>query len=145
MGVFRSFALASVVSVAMVGTCSAAEYATGAAKQSIEQWFSKAYRKAVIERWQVFYAENDSYAVAVADYTAPNGGNGVNVAVGVFRKEPTGKFVFVKKAQPADGIFGDITGVMFKPNLIIVSSAVLKPEDPHCCPTGLKVWSVALP
>ena len=139
----QSLVAGLLMAACLSGISYAQERAEGPAQQPVEQWFNKSYQDADVEQWRVFYDQAGSYALTVVDFST--GGNSVNTVVGVFRKEADGKYVFLKEGKPPKGLYGGITNVSFKSDAAIVDSAVPKPGDAHCCPTGKRTWKIELP
>ena len=144
MRILRLLALALLMLTFSLTASHAAGETAGPAQQAAERWFAKTHRGVDTHRVQVFSDKNGQYAVGVVDYS-PQGGHALLCAVGVFRKESTGSYAFVKEAKPSDGIYGETENVTFKGNTAVVSAKVRKPGDPNCCPTGKKTWKFTLP
>ena len=59
-------------------------------------------------------------------------------------RENNGSYVLNRTAK-TDDVFGqDPRDVKFAPGTITVTTTVPKPNDPHCCPTGIRTYSIAI-
>ena len=145
MRILRLLALALLMLTFSFAYAHAAGEAAGPARQAAEQWFAKTHRDGNVLRMQVFSDKNGQYAVAAVDYALSGGGNAAFCVVGVFRKDGAGRYAFAKEAKPSDGVYGETENVTFKGNTAVVSTKVLKDNDPRCCPTGKKTWKITLP
>ena len=80
-----------------------------------------------------------THAIGFHYYESRTGGNAVLLNAGLFRREGM-VWVFAGRIE---GLLGygprDVT---FPPGRIEVTTTVLKPGEPRCCPTGVARWSV---
>lgn len=90
----------------------------------------------------VSYAPSGSIAVAFATYVNDPTGNAEMFAAAVFRKEQDG-WRFVRTVPNLSG--KSATNVAFTPGGVSFDTEVWRKGDGHCCPTGRKRWTVALP
>ncbi len=90
----------------------------------------------------VSYAPSGSTAVAFATYVNDPNGNAEMFAAAVFRKEQDG-WRFLRTLPSLSG--KSASNVSFKPGGVSFDTEVWRKGDGHCCPTGRKRWTVALP
>ena len=80
-----------------------------------------------------------THALGFHYYESRTGGNAVLLNVGLFRREGAG-WIFAGRVE---GLFGHgPKDASFPPGRIEVTTTVLKPGEPRCCPTGVARWSV---
>ncbi|MEO1238725.1 MAG: hypothetical protein AAFW64_03505 [Pseudomonadota bacterium] len=79
-----------------------------------------------------------SVALGFYYYIPPGGGNAVRLSVGYFQRTRVG-FSLVR---PVTGLFGhNPRDAVFSGPTIEVTTTMLRPGEPRCCPTGQARWS----
>ncbi|WP_134495721.1 hypothetical protein [Microvirga pakistanensis] len=74
-------------------------------------------------------------------YSPIEGGNGISLSVWVWY-DRNGVYQLARNANTDDIVGQDPRDVKFAPAHISVTTTVLKPGDPRCCPTGTKTFTI---
>jgi hypothetical protein len=74
-------------------------------------------------------------------YSPIKGGNGVGLSVWVWH-DHNGVYQLARNADTDDVVGQDPRNVKFSPGRISVTTTVLKPGEPRCCPTGAKTFTI---
>jgi len=112
-----------------------------AADDAILAWARERHGEHVYQPIQIFYGDftGDGLVDALAWVLYPSGGNSDFLDVALFRNED-GLMAYYRSV---DDVFGsNPRDVVFDQGRITLTTTMPKPDDPRCCPTGLRDWVI---
>ncbi|NWG52096.1 MAG: hypothetical protein HXY28_00085, partial [Hydrogenophilaceae bacterium] len=114
--------------------------APAGAEAAILAWARAQYGE-IFEPLNIFYGDftGDGAPDAFAWVNYPTGGNSAGLDVPLFRNQG-GRMVYWRSEQE---VFGEQPrNIAFAPGRITLTTSVLRDQDPRCCPTGARNWTI---
>lgn len=135
------FTLHISVAAARTAKRAVANSAPPGAERQIAAWARKVHGANLVEPATMFFGDftGDGAPDALVFAYAESGGSAVDLRVALFRNNQ-GSLTYWRDHNEVRGF--EPRDVRFATGTVTVTTTVLRPTDPRCCPTGSRTWTI---